>query len=102
MQAPSRNYLKAFNQSRQIHLTQEMSVEVVLKVVNTSYPNVRYPVGKDAESVLKKRAELSDMEMEKWVSERPFLKRKALYVNGLLGKEQSRHDFRLPFLIMRS
>ena len=75
--------------------------EVVLKVVNTSYPNVRYPVGKDAESVLKKRAELSDMEMEKWVSEKLSLKRKALYVNGLLGKEQSRHDFRLPFLIIQ-
>lgn len=38
--------------------------EVILKVVYTSYPNVRYPVGKNAESVLKKRAELSDMEME--------------------------------------
>ena len=37
-------------------------------------------MGKDAESVLKKKAELSDMEMEKWVRE--ALKRKALYVNG--------------------
>ena len=43
--------------------------EVVLKVVNTPNPNVRYHVGKDAESVLKKKAELSDMEMEKWVRE---------------------------------
>jgi hypothetical protein len=49
--------------------------EVVLKVVNTSNPNVRCPVGKDAESVLKKRAELSDMEMEKWVRE-SFLEKK--------------------------
>ncbi len=49
--------------------------EVVLKVVNTSYPKVRYPVGKNAESVLKKRAELSDMEMEKWVRE-SFLEKK--------------------------
>jgi len=32
-------------------------------------------VGKDAESVLKKRAELSDMEMEKWVRE-SFLEKK--------------------------
>jgi NAD(P)-dependent dehydrogenase (short-subunit alcohol dehydrogenase family) len=43
--------------------------EMILKVVNTSNPNVRYPVGKDAESVLKVRAELSDKEMEKWVRE---------------------------------
>jgi hypothetical protein len=49
--------------------------EVVLKVVNTSNPNVRCPVGKDAESVLKKRAELLDMEMEKWVRE-SFLEKK--------------------------
>jgi hypothetical protein len=49
--------------------------EVVLKIVNTSNPNVRYPVGKDAESVLKKKAELSDMEMEKWVRE-SFLEKK--------------------------
>jgi NAD(P)-dependent dehydrogenase (short-subunit alcohol dehydrogenase family) len=43
--------------------------EMILKVVNISSPNVRYPVGKDAESVLKVRAELSDKEMEKWVRE---------------------------------
>lgn len=43
--------------------------EVILKVVNTSSPNVRYPVGKDAESVLKARTELSDKELEKWVRE---------------------------------
>ena len=41
--------------------------EVILKVVNTSSPNVRYPVGKDEESVLKARTELSDKELEKWV-----------------------------------
>lgn len=51
--------------------------EVVLKIVNTSNPNVRYTVGKDAESVLKKRAELSDMEMEKWVRE-SFLEKKGM------------------------
>ena len=43
--------------------------EVILKVVNTSSPNVRYSVGKDAESVLKARIELSDKELEKWVRE---------------------------------
>jgi short-subunit dehydrogenase len=40
--------------------------EVILKVVSTSSPNVRYSVGKDAESVLKARTELSDKELEKW------------------------------------
>lgn len=54
--------------------------EVVLKIVNTSNPNVRYTVGKDAESVLKKRAELSDMEMEKWVRE-SFLEKKGFMRN---------------------
>ncbi|MGA9909989.1 MAG: hypothetical protein WBP84_07245 [Nitrososphaeraceae archaeon] len=48
---------------------------MVLKVVNTPNPNARYHVGKDAESVLKKKAELSDMEMEKWVRE-SFLEKK--------------------------
>jgi short-subunit dehydrogenase len=43
--------------------------DVILKVVNTSSPNVRYAVGKDAESVLKARKELSDKELEKWVRE---------------------------------
>ena len=43
--------------------------EVILKAVNTSNPNMRYPVGKDAEYVLKIRAELSDKEMEKWARE---------------------------------
>ena len=50
--------------------------EVVLKVVNTPNPNVRYHVGKDsAEYIIKKKAELSDMEMEKWVRE-SFLEKK--------------------------
>ena len=43
--------------------------EVILKVLNTSNPNVRYSVGKDAESVLKAQTELSDKELEKWVRE---------------------------------
>jgi hypothetical protein len=30
---------------------------------------LRYSVGKDAESVLKRSAELSDIEMEKWARE---------------------------------
>lgn len=40
-----------------------------LNAANSSSPNVRYAVGKDAESVLKARTELSDRELEKWVRE---------------------------------
>jgi hypothetical protein len=32
-------------------------------------PNIRYSVGKDGESILKNRAQLSDVEMEKWARE---------------------------------
>lgn len=43
--------------------------QVILNSVNSTSPNVRYSVRKDAESVLKRRAELSDKEMEKWARE---------------------------------
>jgi NAD(P)-dependent dehydrogenase (short-subunit alcohol dehydrogenase family) len=43
--------------------------QVILNAVNSASPNVRYSVGKDAESILKRRAELSDTEMEQWVRE---------------------------------
>lgn len=43
--------------------------QVILDAANSSSPNVRYAVGKDAESALKARAELSDRELEKWVRE---------------------------------
>ena len=43
--------------------------QVILNAVNSSSPDVRYSVGKDAESILKTRAELSDKEMEKWARE---------------------------------
>ena len=42
---------------------------VILNAINSNVPNVRYPVGKDAESVLKAKSELSDNEMEKWIHE---------------------------------
>jgi len=42
---------------------------VILNAINSNVTNVRYPVGKDAESVLKARSELSDNEMEKWIRE---------------------------------
>jgi short-subunit dehydrogenase len=43
--------------------------ETILKAINTTTPDMRYPVGKDAEFALKVRAELSDKEMEKWARE---------------------------------
>ena len=43
--------------------------QVILDAANSSSPNIRYTVGKDAESILKARAELSDRELEKWVHE---------------------------------
>ena len=43
--------------------------EVILNAVNSPNPNIRYSVGKDGESILKTRAELSDKEMEKWARE---------------------------------
>ena len=43
--------------------------QVILNAANSSSPNIRYTVGKDAESILKARAELSERELEKWVRE---------------------------------
>jgi ubiquitin-protein ligase len=41
----------------------------ILDVLNSPNPELRNPVGKDAESIFKARAELSDRELEKWVRE---------------------------------
>jgi len=50
--------------------------QVILSAVNSNAPDIRYAVGKDAESVLKdKRSELSDNELEKWVREN-FMEKK--------------------------
>jgi NAD(P)-dependent dehydrogenase (short-subunit alcohol dehydrogenase family) len=43
--------------------------QVILDAVNSSNPNIRYPVGKDAESIFKAQTELSDKELEQWVRE---------------------------------
>jgi NAD(P)-dependent dehydrogenase (short-subunit alcohol dehydrogenase family) len=43
--------------------------QVILNAVNSTNQNFRYSVGNDAESVLKRRAELSDIEMEEWARE---------------------------------
>jgi NAD(P)-dependent dehydrogenase (short-subunit alcohol dehydrogenase family) len=41
----------------------------ILNAVNSPSPELRYPVGKDAESIFKARTELSDKKLEKWVRE---------------------------------
>jgi NAD(P)-dependent dehydrogenase (short-subunit alcohol dehydrogenase family) len=43
--------------------------QVILDAVNSPKPEIRYPVGKDAESLFKMRTELSDRQMENWVRE---------------------------------
>jgi NAD(P)-dependent dehydrogenase (short-subunit alcohol dehydrogenase family) len=43
--------------------------QVILNAVNSPSPELRYPVGKDAESIFKARTELSDRDLEKWVRE---------------------------------
>jgi len=49
--------------------------QVILSAVNSNAPDIRYAVGKDAESILKVRSELSDNELEKWVRE-SFMEKK--------------------------
>jgi NAD(P)-dependent dehydrogenase (short-subunit alcohol dehydrogenase family) len=41
----------------------------ILNAVNSPSPEIRNPVGKDAESIFKARAELSDIELEQWTRE---------------------------------
>jgi NAD(P)-dependent dehydrogenase (short-subunit alcohol dehydrogenase family) len=41
----------------------------ILNVLNSPNPELRNPVGKDAESIFKARAELSDRELERWARE---------------------------------
>jgi short-subunit dehydrogenase len=42
---------------------------IILNVINSPDPEIRNPVGKDAESIFKVRAELSDKEVEQWARE---------------------------------
>ena len=39
----------------------------ILNAIKSPSPELRYPVGKDAESIFKARTELSDKKLEKWV-----------------------------------
>ena len=43
--------------------------ETILDVLNSPNPELRNSVGKDADSIFKARAELSDKEMEQWARE---------------------------------
>jgi hypothetical protein len=43
--------------------------QAILNAVNSTNPELRYPVGKDAELLFKLRTELSDRELEQWVRE---------------------------------
>ena len=43
--------------------------QTILDVLNSPNPEIRNPVGKDADSIFKTRAELSDKEMEQWSRE---------------------------------
>ncbi|HZB73191.1 MAG TPA: hypothetical protein VE378_00465 [Nitrososphaeraceae archaeon] len=49
--------------------------QAILNAVNSPSPELRYPVGKDAESIFKARTELSDRDLEKWVWESYMEKR---------------------------
>jgi NAD(P)-dependent dehydrogenase (short-subunit alcohol dehydrogenase family) len=49
----------------------------ILNVINSPNPEIRNPVGKDAESIFKVRSELSDREVEKWTRE-SYMEKKGL------------------------
>lgn len=49
--------------------------QVILNAINSSSRNIRYLVGRDAESILKGRTELSDKDLEQWVRE-SYMKKK--------------------------
>jgi NAD(P)-dependent dehydrogenase (short-subunit alcohol dehydrogenase family) len=55
----------------------------ILNVLNSPNPELRNPVGKDAESIFKVRAQLSDKEMEQWARE-SYMKKK-----GFIREEES-------------
>jgi hypothetical protein len=43
--------------------------QTILDVLNSPNPELRNPVGKDAEALFKARAQLSDKELEQWARE---------------------------------
>jgi NAD(P)-dependent dehydrogenase (short-subunit alcohol dehydrogenase family) len=53
----------------------------ILNVLNSSDPKLRNPVGKDAESIFKARAQLSDKELEQWARE-SYMEKKGFIREG--------------------
>ena len=43
--------------------------QTILNIINSPNPELRNPVGKDAESIFKARAQLSDKDLEQWARE---------------------------------
>lgn len=64
--------------------------EMILRAVNTSYPNVRYPVGKDVEYILKIRTELSNNELEKWVCESYMDKKRFIRERSIISTNENK------------
>ena len=46
--------------------------EVIYQAIESNNRKVRYPIGKDALSIIKTRQNLSDKEFEKWIKESIF------------------------------
>ena len=46
--------------------------EVIYQAIESNNRGVRYPVGKDAVSIIKTRQNLSDEELENWIKESIF------------------------------
>jgi hypothetical protein len=46
--------------------------EVIYQAIESNNRDVRYPVGKDAVSIIKTRQNLSDKELENWIKESIF------------------------------
>jgi NAD(P)-dependent dehydrogenase (short-subunit alcohol dehydrogenase family) len=71
--SPYAKTIQKFFEGAQVIMTNAIHprevAQVILNAVNSSSPDIRYSVGKDAESILKSREELSDKEMEKWTRE---------------------------------
>ena len=54
--------------------------QVILNAVNSPSPELRYPVGRDEESVVRARMELSDKDLEQW-ARKAIWRKKVSYDN---------------------
>src|SRR6186713_99306 len=62
-------YAKGFESNTAYSSHPSKVAQTILDVLNLPNPEIRNPVGKDADSIFKPRAELSDKEMEQWSRE---------------------------------